>query len=268
MSDASTIHEASRFLRAAREIVVFTGAGISAESGISTFRDNEGLWRRFPPDRFATWEGLLKTAVADPRLFAEFLIAVLEPIAAARPNPGHLAIAELEKRARVTVVTQNIDGLHQAAGSTRVYEVHGSLFEIVSLKGRFVKLLSRAEVMDLVVKLKDAVAGPLALPRILAAVRPVLGLGPTTIHRPKVVLFGEAMAEPAWSLAQEAAKSCDCLLTVGTSATVMPAALLPGMADSAGAHIISINPVPAEADINLTGPAATVLPALVKAAFG
>jgi len=268
MTTTSAVHEAGLSLRAARDIVVFTGAGVSAESGIPTFRDNEGLWRRFPPDRFATWEGLTRTVVADPRLFAEFLIAVLDPIAAARPNPGHLAIAELEKHARVTVVTQNIDSLHQDAGNSVVREVHGSLFEIVTLKGRFVKRLSRVEVMDLVVRLKDAVNGPLVLPRILAAVRPVLSLGLTSIHRPKVVLFGEAMAEPAWSLAQQAVRSCDCLLAVGTSATVMPAALLPGMAHSAGARVISVNPVPAEADINLTGPAATLLPALLNAAFG
>lgn len=267
MSGASAIQDAGRCLRSSRNVVVFSGAGVSAESGIPTFRDNDGLWQRFPPERFATWHGLAKTAVADPRLFAEFLIAVLEPVAAAQPNPAHLAIADLEKRTRVTVVTQNVDGLHQAAGSTIVHEVHGSLFKIVTLKGRFVRLVSRSEMTDLVARLRDAIAGPLPLPRILAAVRPVLGLGLTSVHRPNVVLFGEAMAEPAWTLAQEAVKSCDCLIAVGTSASVMPAAMLPGMARSVGARIISINPQPGDADINLIGPAATLLPALVRSAI-
>lgn len=254
-------------LRSAKHVVVFTGAGISAESGIPTFRDSDGLWQRFSPDRFATWDGLLKTAVADPRLFAEFLIAVLEPIAVAAPNPAHLAVAELEKHVPVTVITQNVDGLHQAAGSTTVHEVHGSILEIVTLSGRFVRLLSRTEVQEIVRKLREAAEATLVLPKLLTAVRPVLGLGGVSIHRPSIVLFGEAMAEPAWTLAREAAEQCDCMITVGTSATVMPAAMLPGIARSAGARTIDVGIEPGEADFPLTGPAASVLPDLVRKAF-
>ncbi len=267
-SGFDNLKQAAECLRSAKQVVVFTGAGVSAESGIPTFRDDDGLWQRFPPERFATWDGLLKTAVADPRLFAEFLIAVFAPIAAAVPNAAHLAVAELEKHVGVTVITQNVDGLHQAADSTTVHEVHGSIFEIVTLKGRFVRLLSRAEVLDIVRKLREATDATLALPKLLSAVRPMLGLGGLSIHRPKIVLFGEAMAEPAWAMAQKAAGRCDCMITIGTSGTVLPAAMLPAIARSAGARTIDVSVEPGDADFPLVGPAASVLPALVREAFG
>ena len=107
-------------LRKARRVVAFTGAGISAESGVPTFRDAEGFWQRFPPEKFATWKGLISTAASDPRSVAEFVLNVVEPIATAEPNPGHQALAELERQVPTTVITQNIDGLHQTAGSTTV----------------------------------------------------------------------------------------------------------------------------------------------------
>src|SRR5262245_29474469 len=133
MSDTETLARAASWLRGARRIAVFTGAGVSAESGIPTFRDDSGLWQKFPPEQFACWDGLLKTALTEPRQLAEFLVAVIEPIAQAQPNPGHRAIADLEKHVPVTVITQNVDGLHQEAGSTTVREVHGSFFEVVTL---------------------------------------------------------------------------------------------------------------------------------------
>ena len=119
--------QADDWLRRAGKVVVFTGAGASAESGVPTFRDDAGFWQEFAPEEFAHWKGLLATALVRPRRLAEFVYAVLGPIAAAEPNAGHRAIASLEKHANVTVVTQNIDGLHQEAGSRRVLEVHGSL---------------------------------------------------------------------------------------------------------------------------------------------
>lgn len=266
--DSTSLDEAAQRLREAREVVAFTGAGISAESGIPTFRDDAGLWREFPPEQFAHWKGLVRTMLLRPRRLAEFVHAVLQPIAAARPNLGHLAIAGLEEHTGVTVVTQNIDNLHQDAGSTLVRELHGALFEIVTRQGRFVRLLSRAELQRIAGGLDRARRSWLALPRTLVALRALIGIGRRGIYRPNVVLFGDAMAEPAWTLAREAIRNCDAFLQVGTSGMVWPAAMLPHEAKASGATVIRIDPTPGPADVWLEGSAGSVLPLLVDAAFG
>ncbi len=214
-------------LRRAHDIVVFTGAGISAESGIATFRDDDGFWRRFPPEEFAHWTGLLKIAAADPRRFGEFLLAILEPIAAAEPNPGHNAIADLERHVNVTMITQNIDGLHQSAGSTIVKEIHGTLFETVDvLTGRFRTLLSRSEIQQVVADIRRAVSGSLDTAHLMKAVAPLMSGDLKGGHRPNLVLFGDAMAEPAWTQSVAATLGCDTFLAVGSSGEVFPAASL------------------------------------------
>ena len=140
----------------ARRVVVFTGAGMSAESGIPTFRDADGFWQRFPPERFATWSGLLQMVVKQPRSVAEFAWNVVQPIAVATANAGHRAVADLEARVPVTVITQNIDGLHQSAGSSEVHEIHGSLFEIVDHStGRIVHRLDREELRQIATELRN-----------------------------------------------------------------------------------------------------------------
>ena len=247
---------------------MFTGAGVSAESGIPTFRDESGFWRQFPVEEFATWKGLLHTAILRPRRLAEFIQAVLEPIAIAKPNAGHRAIAEMEKHTGVTVVTQNIDSLHQEAGSTIVHEVHGSLVEVVTRRGRFVRLLSRGQLLRIAEAVGRARRGWLVMPRVLLAFRPLAGIGLRGLHLPRIVLFGDAMAEPAWSHALEAARRCDCMIQVGTSGTVLPAAVLPLEAKAAGAKVITIDPGEGQGDVWLQGTAASVLPQLVQAAFG
>ncbi len=132
-------------LRNAKHVVGFSGAGMSAESGILTFRDADGFWQRFPPERFATWRGLWKTATTDPHSVADFVLNVVDPIARAEANPGHRAVAALERRAKTTVVTQNVDGLHQTSGSTDVLEVHGSLLEVVDrLTAQVVQRIDRS----------------------------------------------------------------------------------------------------------------------------
>ncbi|MGQ9576842.1 MAG: SIR2 family NAD-dependent protein deacylase [Thermoguttaceae bacterium] len=264
--------QAAQWLRQAREVVVFTGAGASAESGIPTFRDEAGFWQEFPPEEFAHWVGLTMAAIVRPRRLAEFLCAVLEPIAAAEPNPGHRAIAAMEDHTRVTVVTQNIDGLHQEAGSRCVLEVHGSLLEIITRGGRPLWRLSRAELQRIAARLARARRGWLTLPRLLVALRGLVGVGLRGLYRPSVVLFGDPMAEPAWTRAQEACRRCDLMIQVGCSLAVWPAAMLPQAArDAAKAHkarVIAVGPAPAEADLWLQGTAAQRLPELVGAAFG
>lgn len=268
MSDSEPLARAAGWLRDARRIAIFTGAGVSAESGIPTFRDDSGLWQKFPPEQFACWDGLLKTALAHPQQVAEFLVAVIEPIAVAQPNAGHRAIAELEKHAGVTVITQNVDGLHQEAGSTTVREVHGTFFEVVTLSGRFVRLINRKDLQNIVSRVRKAQAGPLKLFRLGLALRPLISLGPTSIRRPKIVLFGEAMAEPDWSNAQTDAGECDVMIVVGTSGLVWPAAGLPDEARRRGARIIDIDPhEQGQGHVWLRGTAATMLPHLVQSAF-
>ncbi len=267
MPDRQLLSTAASWLRSAEHVVVFTGAGASAESGIPTFRDDDGFWQKFPIEDFATWRGILRTALRRPRRVAEFAYEVLHPIAMAKPNAGHLAISDLERHVPVTVVTQNIDGLHREAGNTIVHEVHGSVFEIVSLRGRFRSLLSRRELLRISAALDRARRGWLSLPQTLFAIRRWAGVGLSGIKRPNVVLFGDAMAEPAWSQSLHAARQCDCLIQIGCSGAVWPAAQLPHEAKIAGARIISIDPK-RTAGLWLEGTAAQVLPELVQVAFG
>ncbi len=199
--EPTSLSIAAEWLRSAREVVVFSGAGASAESGIPTFRDDEGFWQHFPVDEFATWQGLVHTLVERPRRLADFVYAVLQPIAVAKPNAGHRAIADMERHARVTVVTQNVDKLHQEAGSTIVHEVHGSLFEVITRRGRFLRLLSRRHLLRIAEALDRTRRGRFVLPRVLLAIRPMAGLGVRGLHVPRIVLFGDAMAEPDWSRA-------------------------------------------------------------------
>lgn len=270
MSDrAENLARAADILRGAKHLVVFSGAGASAESGIPTFRDVDGLWQRFPPEQFATPHGLIAAATRMPHRAAEFVLALLEPIAAAEPNAGHRAAAALERHTRVTVVTQNIDGLHQAAGSTTVWEVHGSAFNVVSLAGDPIGVVPREQMRRVVADLHQAIEPEFDQAAALQAVRPILSFEPGGGRRPNIVLFTEAMAEPAWSQACAAADECDCMLLVGTSGVVYPAAMLPEQAKSAGADVIAVGPEsPGLCDVWLRGTSAEMLPALVKAALG
>jgi len=176
--DPDSLSLAAGWLRSAREVVVFTGAGVSAESGIPTFRDAGGFWQRFPATEFATWQGLEQVMAWQPQRLAEFLYAVLHPLAVARPNAGHRAIAQLEQHVRVTVVTQNVDRLHQEAGSTTVHEVHGSLFEMVAPDGEIRRVLSRHEMQRVAEQLDRARHRQPVGPRVLLALRPLVDLKP------------------------------------------------------------------------------------------
>jgi NAD-dependent deacetylase len=260
--------DAVRLLRRARHVVVFTGAGVSAESGIPTFRDAGGFWQEFPPAQFANWPSLLKVAATDPARLARFLLAVIEPIAAARPNAAHSAIARLEEHVNVTVVTQNIDGLHQDAGSTVVRQIHGTLLETVNARtGRFERLLTRPELQAIADQLRGLSSGLWTAARLALAIQPIFGLGVHGVRRPDLVLFGDALREPDWSDSLRAVRDCDLLLTVGTSGVVMPAAMLPAEAASCGTAVIGIDPHDPAGDIAIAEPAGEILPRLVSAAF-
>jgi NAD-dependent deacetylase len=227
---------------------------MSAESGVPTFRDAlTGLWQQFDAQALATPEAFR----ADPALVWGWYEWRRRTVQQARPNAGHLAVAAIEARVPNTVlVTQNVDDLHERAGSADPVHLHGSLFAPrCSACAHPAPLPSEAG--------DEPVDGRVPPPR---CVRCTAGV------RPGVVWFGEALPAAALETAVEAASSCDLLVTVGTSGLVYPAAEIPQVAARLGATVIQVNPeeTPLDrvADVNLRGPAARVLPALVEAAWG
>lgn len=232
-------------LRTARRIAVLTGAGVSAESGLPTFRDPlNGLWARYRPEELATPEAFVR----DPLLVWGWYRMRREAARQAAPNPGHLALARLETLApAVTLITQNVDGLHRRAGSRDPVELHGNLFR------------SRCSADGVVHEpLVDPALESGGLPRC-----PDCG----ALLRPGVVWFGESLPLAALERAREAALGCDLFLSVGTSHEVYPAAALPALAASAGAAVAVVDPDPLPTALPgawwLAGKAGEVLPALL-----
>lgn len=228
--------------RAAQRVVVFSGAGLSKESGLDTFRGAGGLWERMRPEELATPQAFAR----DPETVWRWYAWRWQQVAGAIPNPAHREIARWEGRFEsCRVVTQNVDGLHLAAGSTGVLELHGTIaFARCSL-------CSRREPMA------EAVA------RSAQAPPPCKTCGGRL--RPDVVWFGEQLPEGVFDAAAEAARTAHLFLAVGTSATVYPAAGLIEIAARSGALVIEINvePTPLSdlADVRLAGPAAKIVPA-------
>jgi NAD-dependent deacetylase len=240
------LQRAAAALARAGRIVVYTGAGVSRESGIPTFREPEtGLWARYDPMELATEQAYL----ARPAFVWDWYEHRFGIVAAAQPNPGHRAIAELETLpAHVAVVTQNVDGLHQRAGSRRVIELHGTMHTFRCMSGRH-----RGYTRD---DLAEQAQRPPRCPD-------------GELVRPDVVWFGESLPEGALDEAQQLAARCDAVLVIGTSGVVYPAATVPLIARKAGAVLIDVNPdrdeLAAVADVYLRGAGGEVLPALVAA---
>ena len=233
-------------LRGARRVMVLTGAGISAESGIPTFRDAlTGLWANFNAEDLATPEAFAR----QPAVVWDWYASRRESVRRAKPNAGHRALVDLARRVpHCTLVTQNLDGLHQRAGSAGVGELHGNI------------LRSRCSRENVVVDEPAPGPSPPPCPRCGAPLRP------------DVVWFGEVLPFEALAAAEEAAATCEVLLSVGTSNLVVPAASLPWMAAARGATVIVVNTT-AEGQRHgpgihhVLGPAGMVLPALVAAAW-
>ncbi|MFE0592179.1 NAD-dependent deacetylase [Micromonospora echinospora] len=249
------LRAAAELLGRARRVVVFTGAGMSAESGVPTFRDAlTGLWQRYDAQALATPEAFR----ADPALVWGWYEWRRHAVRLARPNPGHRAVAAIQARVPGTVlITQNVDDLHERAGSPDPVHLHGSLFA-----PRCSACAHPAPTPD-DTQDEPADGRRVSPPECARCAAPV---------RPGVVWFGEALPGAALEAAVEAASSCDVLVTVGTSGLVYPAAEIPQVAARLGAAVIQVNPERTPLDpvseVNLRGPAATVLPALVDAAWG
>jgi NAD-dependent deacetylase len=235
------MHEVRCWLRDATRVAVLTGAGISAESGVPTFRGSGGLWRSYRPEDLATPEAFDR----NPLLVWEWYDWRRTLIASAQPNPGHLALVELETRVpSFTLITQNVDGLHARAGSNHIVYLHGDIWT-----------------------LRCATCGKEEhnLEAPLPALPPKCACG--GIQRPGVVWFGEALPSQAWLAAEQASRQCDLFLVIGTSAVVMPAGGLVYLARQSGARVIEINSeethLSSLVDCSLRGPAGTILPALL-----
>lgn len=231
---------ARRLLEQPSNVTVLTGAGISAESGVPTFRGPGGLWKKFRPEDLATPDAFAR----DPDLVWEWYDWRRGLVAQVQPNAGHRALAELEPLTpEFTLVTQNVDGLHQQAGSKLVLEIHGSIWKLRCTA-------CHREWLDRSV--------PLQLP-------PHCECG--SLARPGVVWFGENLPISTWVAAERAAAACDVLLVAGTSALVYPAASLVGLAKSAGAKVIEVNleptPMSVLVDCTLFGRAGDILPQLL-----
>lgn len=231
-----------RALGGARLPVVLSGAGMSAESGVPTFRDAlDGLWARFRPEELATPEAF----AADPALVWRWYRWRRDLVKLAQPNPGHRALVRLvELLPTLRIITQNVDGLHQRAGSEDVVELHGNLFADLCSRDR----------EPVRVDVGTAAEGPPACPRCGAPVRP------------GVVWFGECLPPAAIEEAATLAAGCDLFFSIGTSALVTPAADLAFHALATGATVVEINPEPTSltphCEFALQGPSGEVLPAL------
>ena len=234
-------------LRDARSVAILTGSGISAESGVPTFRNAQtGLWASYDPGELATPEAFER----DPRLVWEWYAWRRELVGKAAPNPGHEALAELERRVPdFALITQNVDGLHRRAGSQRVIELHGNI------------LRSRCSVEGIVIEARENNSEvPPSCPSCGAFLRP------------DVVWFGEMLPTSALQEAFKAARNCDLFFSVGTSGLVQPAASLPFEALRSGAVLVEVNPndtpLTQHVEDTLRGRAGEILPALVKVAYG
>jgi NAD-dependent deacetylase len=240
----SALEQAAALLRRAGAVAVLTGAGVSAESGLATFRGGGGLWQGHRVEDVATPQAFRR----DPALVWRFYNGRRADLRAARPNPGHYALAALEERfapGRFTLATQNVDGLHRAAGSRRVLELHGSLARVRCTGCAFAEDRGGEALDD--------------LPRCP-------GCG--GLLRPDVVWFDEPLPEGVWEQAEEAAARCDCFLVVGTSAVVYPAAGLIEVARDRGAAVIEVNleatAASVRAGVRLYGPSGQLLPQLLE----
>jgi NAD-dependent deacetylase len=240
----TALAEAAAMVRDAERVAVLTGAGVSAESGVATFRGSGGLWEGHRIEEVATPFAFRR----EPSLVWRFYNARRANLRTVQPNPGHHALAALERRlgpGRFTLITQNVDGLHRAAGSQRVLELHGNLAR-VRCTGCHVVTDRGNEVLD-------------DLPKCPAC---------QALLRPDIVWFHEPLPEAVWEEAMTATYQCGCFLVVGTSAVVYPAAGLIDVARAGRARVVEVNLTETEAsrrvDLSLFGPSGEVLPRLVE----
>jgi NAD-dependent deacetylase len=247
----TTLEDAAELFRKARRVVVLTGAGISTPSGIPDFRsEGSGLWSRDEPMEVAS----LNTFRTAPEKFFRWFRPLASQIFNAQPNPAHNALSEYEHAGyQIAVLTQNIDGLHQKAGSSHVVEMHGTIRTLTC--AQCYRHFPSQDYLKLYIE-----SG--AIPRCQNC---------NGILKPDVILFGEQLPQSAWQEAQRLTRQCDLMLVAGSSLEVLPVAGLPLQALEGGAHLIIINNtqtyVNVRADIVVTENVAAILPQIMKRAI-
>jgi len=240
------IHQVAQRLNQANSVVCLTGAGVSAESGLDTFRDAQtGVWSKFDPQQLASQAGF----AADPGFVWQWYMARLESMQRAQPNPGHVALAQLEQMVPAfSIVTQNIDDLHERAGSSSVRHVHGNIAQF---------------------RCNQCSAPYTLLPEDRDRQEPPSCPACRDLVRPDVVWFGEALPRQIFEDAWNAAETCDVMLVIGTSGVVYPVAQLPDQASLAGAFVVDVNPeesmISEIADAFIQLPSGDALPQIVAA---
>lgn len=248
MTSDDLIQQAVDVLRGSKRVAVLTGAGVSKESGVPTFRDaQDGLWAKYDPQQLATPLAFME----NPKLVWDWYEYRRGMVAQAKPNPGHMALAELEKQfPDLIVITQNVDDLHEQAGSTNVIHLHGNIAQSKC----FFNCQGDPTLID--VSKIEYEEGPPPCPHCGKWVRP------------NVVWFGEILPSDQLVAAKEASVSADVMFVVGTSGLVTPAASLPGLAQRSGAKIIEVNPeysmITRIADVKLEGASGEILPRVLK----
>ena len=235
--------KAAEILSSRGNAVALTGAGISVESGIPAFRGSQGMWERFDPAEYATIGAFLR----DPGKVWEMLAEMIEVLKSAAPNPAHQGLAEMERMGILrSVITQNVDGLHQAAGSRRVIEYHGNPEELLCVTC-WERYPSREKIRE--------------------GIPPRCECG--AILKPDIVFFGEPIPWLAQEEAEKEARACRVLLVIGTSAQVFPACEIPRISKEQGAFVIEINPEETSltgkvTDLHLRGEASLYISGVVK----
>lgn len=251
MTDLTAIQQAAEWLNTSTNIVILTGAGVSKESGVPTFRDAiDGLWSKYDPQQLATKEAFQ----ANPKLVWDWYEYRRGLVRQAQPNPGHLALAELEKRfPELILITQNVDDLHEQAGSRNIIHLHGNIAQSKC----FFDCQGSPTLIDVSQITWDQTSGPPPCPHCGRWVRP------------DVVWFGEMLPANALDAAYHASRSADLMLVIGTSGMVEPAAGLPRLARQTGAKVIEMNPdatpLTRYADLKLSGASGVILPQLIEA---
>lgn len=230
--------EAIRAILEKGNVVAMTGAGISQESGIPTFRGKGGIWERYNPAIYANVAGLFGVFLTKPYRMRDFILEFYETIHNAKPNKAHYILAEMEKRGILnSIITQNVDNLHQEAGSKNVIELHGNMLRFRCTKCMKENKFDEEGLEEFIYRLKRA-----SRLQLIRLIFPKCDCGGR--YRPDVVLFGESLPQDEFGRAYVEVGNANSLLLIGTSGIVYPAATLPFYAKEHGAIIIEINPSP------------------------